>query len=165
MNELQHNWSPDWKGRISDSVQVLGFSNLTDLLAAMPSRPYGDIATLLGNFAPIQIISVQFQEAKLAGKVRDAAKDSLCRNLVEKLPKGWGNGENSEWKSVMALSGWSSEIQVTGGCEELRPILMAVSDALCELPPPKGWSPKGPDDLLIESVFQSHWPIANSSTR
>lgn len=159
MTEPQTVWSKEWANRICDSVKALGFSSLTDLLASLPGCPYSDIANRLGEIAPIQVIALQFREAKLAGTVREAAKDGLCRNLVEQLPNGWGSGEKSEWQSIRALSAWSSEIQVTGECEELKPILLAVSKAIRGLPPPQGWIPSGPDDSILESVFQSHWPV------
>jgi hypothetical protein len=112
MIETQSTWSPDWPDRVGSAIRSLGFANLTDFLASMPARPYGEIANHLGQVAPIQVIAVQFREAKSAGRVREAAKDSLCRNLVEQLPDGWGIGDNADWQSVRALSSWSSEIQV-----------------------------------------------------
>jgi hypothetical protein len=161
MVENQRTWSPDWVGRIDNAIRSLGFVSLTEFLASMPSQPYGEIAKRLGQIAPIQIIAVQFLEAKSARRVREAAKDSLCRNLVEQLPEGWGVGANAEWQTARALSSWSSEIQVTGECEELKSTLLAVAKALREMPPPQGWIPKGPDDSIIESIFDSRWPIGS----
>jgi hypothetical protein len=152
MADSQHAWSQKWADRLERKVQELGYANLTDLLADLPARPYSELAQRLGDVAPIQIISVQFREARLTGRERDAAKDSLVRNLVEQLPNGWGIGEEAEWQAVRALSSWSSEIQVTGECEELKAKLLAVAHALRELPPPRG-----PDDPIIADVFESHW--------
>lgn len=160
MIETQSTWSPDWADRIGSAIRSLGFDSLAEFLVSMPARPYSEIASHLGQVAPIQVIAVQFREAKSAGRVREAAKDSLCRNLVEQLPDGWGIGDKADWQSVRALSSWSSEVQVTGECEELKSTLLAVARALRELPPPHGWIPKGPDDSIIESVFDSQWPIA-----
>ena len=157
MTETHHKWSPDWVDRLGKKIQAFGYANVTDHLADMPGRPYGEIAERLGGVVPIQIISVQIREAKLAGRVREAAKDSLVRNLAEQLPNGWGAGENSDWQSVRALSSWSSELQVTGECEELKPKLLAIAQALRELPPPKGWTPSNPNDPIIENVFDSQW--------
>jgi hypothetical protein len=158
MLETQSTWSPNWSGRIRNTVRSLGFANLTECLASMPSQPYGEIARRLGNVAPIQIIALQFQEAKSSGRLREAAMDSLCRNLVEQLPEGWGVGENAEWQSVRALSSWTSEVQVTGECQEFKSTLLAVATAFREMPPPRGWIPHGPDDSIIESIFDSRWP-------
>jgi hypothetical protein len=94
----------------------------------------------------------------LSGRVQDAAKDSLIRNLVEELPNGWGVGDNAKWKSILALSSWSSELEVTGGFVELSKILNAISDAIRTLPPPIGWLPKSPDDPILDAAFRKYWP-------
>jgi hypothetical protein len=158
MTESSHSWSPDWIERLRKEVLALGFADLTQLLASMPARPYSEVANYLGQIAPIQLIAVQFREAKAAARLRDAVKDSLCRNLAEQLPGGWGVGEKSEWQVVRALSGWSSEIQVTGECQELRAKLLSIASALRNLPPPQEWIPAGPNDSIIEAVFDLHWP-------
>ena len=159
MTQTEQTWQRDWPNALREAVHSLGFSSLTDALAAMPGRPYGEVANRLGNVAPIQVIAIQFREARQSGRVRDAAKDSLCRNLVERLPNGWRVGEKSDWQSVLALSSWSSEIKVTGECPELESTLFAVSSALRATPPPTGWIPLGPHDRIIESAFDLHWPI------
>lgn len=159
MHHNDANWSQESLGRIDQAIQTLGFANLSQFLALVPARPYGEISKQLGDVAPIQIIAVQFQEAKAAGRIRDAAKDSLCRNLVEQLPNGWQKGENADWQTVRALSSWTSEIQVTGECEELKSTLLNVAKCLREVPPPTGWIPTGPDDPIIGAAFDKGWPI------
>ena len=159
MIQTLSTWSPDWGDRIDYAIRTLGFASLTDFLASMPTRPYSEVARLLGQIAPIQIVAVQFQEAKSAGRVRAAAKDSLCRNLLEQLPDGWGVGKNAEWQAVRALSSWSSDIQVTGKCEELEQKLLGIAKALHDMPPPQGWIPNGPEDPVIESIFNLRWPL------
>jgi hypothetical protein len=154
-----HPWAPNWESRIVWEAQSLGFADLTDLLASMPAKTYNEVASRFENAAPIQIIAVQFMEAKAVDRVRDAAKGSLCRNVAEKLPKGWGIGKEAKFDSNLALSRWSTEIVVTGECEELEPFVEAVADALYQLPPPRGWRPQGPGDPLIKSIFDAHWPV------
>ncbi len=157
MTETQHTWSPDWGEQIDDRARALGYADVTELLGNMPGQPYGVVADRLGGVAPIQIITVQFREAKRGGRIREAAKDSLVRNLNEQLPSGWGTGENAEWQSVRALASWSSELQVTGDCEELKSTLFAIAQALRGLPPPEGWVPRTPVDPIIECVFNAKW--------
>jgi hypothetical protein len=157
MATTQHNWSWDWANRIENRARAIGYASLSELLADVPGEPYADVAKRLGDVAPIQVLAVQLREAKLTGRVRDAAKDSLVRNLVEQLPNGWGIGDNSDWQSVRALSSWSSELAVTGGCEELKPRLLAIARALRALPPPSGWIPSSPNDSIIERVFDAEW--------
>ena len=55
MIETQKNWSPDWADRIAGAIQSLGFASLTEFLASMPARPYGEIAGHLGKVVPIQV--------------------------------------------------------------------------------------------------------------
>src|SRR5262249_12655949 len=148
MDEAKSPWSTNWLGQMVNSIRSLGFTNLTQLLASMPCRPYSEVAGRLREVAPIQIIKVQFLEAKSEGRVREAAIDCLCRNLIDQLPEGWGVGENAEWQSVRALSSWTSEVQATGECEEWKSTLLAIAKALRETPPPAGWIPKGQDDSV-----------------
>ena len=51
------------------------------------------------------------------------------------------------------------EVSNIGECEGLEPITMDIARALRALPPPTGWFPAGPDDPIIEAVFDSKWPV------
>lgn len=161
MTQSDHIWLPNWNNRVFQAVRELGFPSLAAFLAKVPSLPYDQVAKRLGHFAPIQIIDAQFQEARELNCVRAAAMDSICRELAEELPEGWGIGEEADWRSIHALSSWTSEIIVTGECEELRYQLRAISTALRALPPPIGWLPGGPDDPIIVAIFDSTWPIGS----
>ena len=90
MIETQKNWSPDWADRIAGAIQSLGFSSLTELLASMPARPYGEIAGHLGKVVPIQVIAIQFREAKLAGGVREFFPERTSSGMQTKNP--WLSG-------------------------------------------------------------------------
>lgn len=151
--------SEDWMKHISVAAKSRGFHRLSELLATMPCRPYAEVASALGVPAPIQIVAARFREPENDWQFREAAKDSLCRNLVEQLPDGWGIGDASEWQAVRALSSWTSEIQVTGGRGDLKSQLHAVARVLREAKPPNGWSPIGPSDPLIEYSFDLGWPL------
>ena len=60
-------------------------------------RPYEEIVDALGGkFAPIQIIGAQYKEARRLDRVRDAAMDALCRNIVERFPRGWAKCDNAD---------------------------------------------------------------------
>lgn len=158
MSELPHIWQQDWPERIEDRVKAIGFQDMTALLADMPAQPNTQVAARLGDVAPIQVISLQFREAKLTGRVQGAASDNLIRNLVEELPNGWGVGDKANWQAVLALSNWSSELKVTGRFVELSQKLGAISDAIRKLPPPNGWLPKSTEDPILDSVFRKYWP-------
>jgi hypothetical protein len=159
MKEVPHVWLPNWNNRVFQAVRELGFPSLTAYLATVPSVTYDELAKRLGNFAPVQIVDAQFEEARALNCVRAAAMDSLCRELAEELPEGWGIGEDADWQSVHALSSWSSEITVTGECEEFDSTTMEIARALRALPPPTGWFPVGPDDPIIVAIFDSKWPV------
>ncbi len=157
MPELPHSFSPDCGTRLQNYLRAEGLSSLSELLASHPNRTYSEIASLVGKVAPIQLIAIQFQEAKKTGRTQDAVKDCLVRNLNEQLPKGWGVGEKAEWKSVLALSSWSSEVKVTGDCDYLDATLFAIVKSLRALPPPTGWTPLGINDPIIGTIFDSCW--------
>jgi hypothetical protein len=157
--QSRHPWEPNWEQRLTSSVQSLGYADLTALLASMPLRAYSEVAQRIGpRVAPIQVISMQFEEARARNTVRDAAMDSLCRNIIEELPNGWATGERAEWKAILALSSWSSEVQSTGRSPELKPVVHRIADHFRSQPPPTGWLPTGPDDPFIVSAFDECWP-------
>ncbi|MBS0261518.1 MAG: hypothetical protein JSS02_06130 [Planctomycetes bacterium] len=154
LSESQNVWSPGWTDRIHTSVRSLGFADLTQLLDSMPAAPYSEVAHHLGKFAPIQIVAVQFKEARLANRVRDAAKDSLSRNLNEQLPGGWGSGNNADFKQASALANWFSELTVTGECGIFKDV---ANEILEHFDAPFGWKPNGPNDPVIEKAFNQWW--------
>jgi hypothetical protein len=157
-SEFPHTWSPAWGANILTAARSLGFETLTAFLGSLPSRTYSEVADRLGKqVAPIQIIAIQFSEAKAKGTVRAAAMDCLSRNIVEQLPDGWGKGTNSDWRAIKALSNWSSEVIATGDCGELEPILDNVMEAFSKAPP-DGWIPIGANDPIIEAIFDEHYP-------
>lgn len=157
--DLGKIWHGPWADRVAQSVRRLGFGSMPQFLGTMPARPWAEVARCLGDhIAPIQIVSVLYAEAKPLGKIRDAAKDALCREIVEELPDGWGVSENADWKAALALGTWTSNIMVTGQCPELEPILDRIVDRIRDNPPPAGWRPSGPDDPLITSIFDAEWP-------
>lgn len=159
MVESNTTWSTNWDDLISHRLKEAGYGSIGQLLAEMPSRPYSEVAQRLDDsIAPIQILRTQYKEAKAAGEMRTAAMDSLCRNIVEEFPGGWGIGDNPDWQLISALSGWSSEIIVTGESAELEPVLDRVMNEIRRLQPTTGWLPKGPDDAIIQKVFDEGWP-------
>jgi hypothetical protein len=163
MESNVHTWSPDWIRNLTLATQAIGYADVTSLLAAMPGKPYREIAQALGStFAPIQIIRLQYDEAKRRGMLRDAAKDALTRNLVEALPAGWGTGENTEWSAILGLSSWSSELQVSGACPELKPVIDEVINTLRRYRIPRGWRPTHPNDPIIAEVFNNAWPASKN---
>ena len=154
-------WGPGWEEGLLARLGELGFGSVLSFLDSLPARPYREVAARLGGgFAPIQLIVGQYREAKAAGRVRHAAMDSLCRVLVEQFPSGWATGENPDWKTILALSTWISELTVTGALPELKAFADAVAEAIRRNPPSAGWAPSGPEDPVLVAVFARGWPAS-----
>ena len=81
--------------------------------------------------------------------------DALCRNIIERVPLGWGVGDNARQRAVSALAGWGSELMVTGGFPHLESIIHRIQDSLA---PPEGWKPNGHLDPVIVDAFNRCWP-------
>jgi hypothetical protein len=160
IDSSQHRWSLDWRENVMASVRTAGFARLNDFLASIPCLPYKTVCErLVGDFAPAQIVSLQYREAKELGKVRGAAKDALCRHICKRLPSGWGVGNNPDFQQASALASWSSELTVTGECSSFEVFANKILD---DFQAPFGWKPSGPDDPVIEAAFDRLWPKDNS---
>ena len=147
---------PQWPERVARLVRAMGYPNLQSFLAARPVATYFDVADEIGHdVAPIQVLCVQFQEAKLINAVRRAAMDSLSRRVLQEFPQGWGIDERAEYRAASALSTWTASIVVSGDCEDYENRLDNIADSL---QPPTGWIPIGPDDPVITAAFDQHWP-------
>lgn len=144
---------------ISERVLTLGYSNLVEFLEARPGSSYEEIAAELGCGAPIQVLSLHYRQAKAQGKLRWAARDSLVRTLRSGLPTGWSSDEPGRlgWPENRALSGWCSEILVTGESPEVESQLHAVIGGLVRHAS-LGWLPEGPDDATVVAAFEEGWP-------
>lgn len=156
--DASNPWLPRNVDAIPQAIHAAGYQNLSDLLEHMPACSYVELVRLIGVPAvPIQLIAIQFKEAKHTGTVRRAAMDNLVRNIVEELPNGWGIGAEAKSKQAMALAGWSTELRVTGGCREKKPQTDQIIKAFRMTPPPSGWIPTGPDDPYIQAIFDEYW--------
>lgn len=90
-------WHGDWRRRLQAKIDVLGFSDLEQYLAANPGLGYVQLAETLGeaNISAAQIYGEQIQRAAKRGETRLAAKDCLARLLNEYLRRGWESGDIS----------------------------------------------------------------------
>ena len=156
--ESSHPWSSSWLSRLRELLSDAGFESVSALLASIPGRPYREVARVLDeSVAPIQLIAAAYAEAKTEGTVREIAQDGLCRNIVEKCESGWGVGENAEWKTIKALSGWCSEVVTTGDNPNLDTIVSRIARRIREMEIPTGWIPQDSSDPIIEQVFGEIW--------
>jgi len=145
--------------RIRSLLHSRGFESTSDLLSRFPAKPYVDLAADLGNdMAALQLEWMQFEEAKEQGKLRDAAMDSLARELAGHLREGWGRGTQVDFNTAGVFADWVTRLEDYD--PDLVPRAEAVWQALHELRPPEGWKPEGPDNPLLAFAFDKGWPRA-----
>ena len=159
MNSKKHIWNESWEADVTNRIKEKGYLDILDLLDDRPGETYNEIASFIGeNVAPIQIIGIQYNQAKKKDKIREALKDSLCRNIIEELPGGYGIGVDPTGKFEDALADWCSEAMVTGGLPELEETLDRIIEGLLQQKIPKGWLPKTANDKIINDIFNEQWP-------
>ena len=156
MNNSTSVWTGDWDSRIRDELEARGFDTLTGFLASVLTETYLDVAKSL-KAAAIQIIVLQFEEAKEYGTSVQAVKDCLVRNLRECLPDGWPNVARGNFQVALALASWKTTVIGRGNCPEFEDraekILTAMLDGAIEL----GWLPESIFDPTIDQVFETFW--------
>jgi hypothetical protein len=168
MNTNKHPLIGDWRARIRDRLLELGFQTVNAFLIEYPGLPYLELSQILGEgiAVPICIVTMQFEEAKAQGNIREAALDALPRAINQYLPTGWQKDggdtlEENEKKRIDLLTANAYAIWVTQleRCDKgLKPLADAVWRALHTCRPDVGWRPTGPNDLLIKMAFEKGWP-------
>jgi hypothetical protein len=156
-NRGERVWGGDWQARLRSSLHSLGCETVQDFLVRYPAEPYLKLVKRLGDHvAALQLVRMQFDEARQSGRVRDAAKDCLCRELVGNLKRGWGMGVRADFHMAGAYANWVTELE---RCQpDTRPLADAVWRVLNEMCPPWGWLPDSPDDPFLASAFARGWP-------
>jgi hypothetical protein len=160
MNPTQTVWSGDWKRRVRSRLHSLGCETMQDFLARFPGESYLRIAERLGDdIAAIQVEVTQYDEAKSLSRIRDAAKDSLVRDLNFHLPDGWRHGAKGDFETSGAYADWVGRAQDAE--QSLRAKADAVWAVLERLHPPAGWKPANASDPTIEAAFAEGWPASS----
>ena len=152
-------WEGDWRKKVLNRVEELGFQSITDFLNSYSRETYVDLAKRLGpDIAGLQIIRLQNEAAKTDEAFRLLAMDALPRELNWHLPDGWRHGAEGDFDTASTFAFWMTRLKL-----ELSPKLedraKSVWKALKELDPPMGWSPGGPDDTFITQAFSKGWPL------
>ena len=152
-------WAEGWKERLQGRLADLGCETVTDFLGMFPVESYIDVAKRLGSdVAAVQLVWGQFDEAKAAGRVREAALDHLVRSLAEAMKrKGWGVGIHWDRIRARGFSTWSAAIKghFPGEYDDQ---VEAVLAALKTSPPPEGWRPQGNCDPYLIAALETGWP-------
>ena len=149
--------------RFRDSIirrrlKELGVRSITEFLAQHPAVPYERLAPTLStdgsDVLPVQLLSLQCEEALASGDAESVARDSLARSISKLFPDGW---EDSPDDLIPRLSAdWIGKLE-TRGLKDFADALQAVHTAIKENQPQLGWRPSGPRDPYIDKVFSIGW--------
>jgi hypothetical protein len=154
-------WQSGWGARLADHLRSAGYRDVLEFMKDNPGKPYKTLAKMLGpDVAPIQLSSVFLRTALAAGKFREAAYDSLIRELTDQLREGWGGGPNPDFPPARAWSAWITSLTVEAGVPSIEPVAMSVWEELKKDPPPLGWKPGNDADEVIRRAFDVGWPEA-----
>ena len=151
-------WQGNWKKRLLDRLQTQGFATLTDYLRQNPTISYLEIADLFGkeDVAAFHVEWLHFEEAVKQAKFRDAAIDSLIREIAHHLPNGWKEEVRGDFDTASVWGDWI--VRLENYASNVRPIASSVWSDLLESEPPVGWKPQGPEDKRITQAFDKNWP-------
>lgn len=164
LNNARRTWEGDWRERVLSRMRSYGYQSVADCLSRFPGEPYVDVVKRLGpHIAAIQLECVQFDEAEKQGALREAAIDSLLRDLNWHLKSGWEGGVRGNFNTSGAYVDWLHRLEGSSRNLPPNPELIQrgemVWKALEELRPPRGWLPIGMTDPFIEAAFATAWPI------
>lgn len=147
-------WTSDWKKRLENRIQALGYTTVSHFAEAHPLETFETLVGLLGErFAPVQIRAELLREAEDAGRLRSCAAALLLR-AVHSIPGGWPIVKPSEDKNTrLILAQWAASLP-----DSCKSAAIGVFDALMagHLAPPS-WTPMSTSDGVIAELFASHW--------
>jgi len=160
---MSNAWSGDWKARVRERVNRLGFDSLPALASAHPGVPFGQLFRLLREtespddttIGYIQFQALFFEEAEANGRIREAIADTLVRRLRQHLRSGWNRGQRLRERKAEARAKWElppSRIPKFGVVTD------KIWDALRDLNPPDDWCPADCNDPIIQEAFRHAWP-------
>lgn len=148
-------WAPNWKERCLDRIRSMGFSSATELLRNMEGVPYSEVAPIVGQCVPAQLLMLQFEEALDENSLRWALADSLVREIREGVPNGWSQGTQKlspESAQLVTLSGWSSSLRTLCGRPEIAVNARNVLPFLRAHAPDR-WIPADTNDPIIVAAI------------
>lgn len=161
LNPSTNAWQGDWRERIYQALEPLGYQSLTTYCANTPTQPLYLIAQQLGpDIAPIQLEWLLRQETEQDNNLDHFAQTILVRYLHELIPEGWGIAPDSDFLSAHAYAKWSSALGK--GYKDLNKQVWAQLKASPALFP--GWLPQGVADPVIADAFRgiSYQPQENN---
>ena len=145
---------------LRDAISSKGFSNPADFFVKYPTASYTTLARTLGpSIAPLALVKLRYQLARHEGSLREAARESLIRELNGHLKRGWGVGTNARFHCASAFSFWLNGFKEYAYSGDDESLLLKVWDALTSSKPPTGWHPTSCNDPLITAAFEKGWPL------
>jgi hypothetical protein len=143
----------------SVALAEMGCSAL-ELLAANPGVSIPDLAKRVNRgITAIGLIMAAYEEAEQRSVVRETAKDLLIRTICEEFPEGWSDEESVH--PVVKIGSWNYGVKRHVKNTALASFASDIVHHIAtDRSPPRGWKPVDRDDPLIESLFESYWPIA-----
>lgn len=159
-DDIEEMWRGGWRTRHLQRMQAMGAATVSEFLARFPAVPlYKLLRELQFLAAPAQIKTLQFDEARRCGVIREASKDLLVRTLNEFTKRGWKCGGRWEQNHASAYSHFINDLAVHSRESALREIGEGVWKALDKSQPPAGWIPTDTNDHLIQEAFRVAWPV------
>lgn len=159
MNRAERTWNGDWKNKVLSRIkETAGCRTATEFIAIYPTEPYLELVKRLGDdVAAIQLESLHFSEAQNDRMIREAAMDSLVRELHTYLKEGWRLGAKDAFETSGAYADWITRLQQKQA--DLKHKADLVWSALEEVQPPTGWLPIDPHDQIVRAAFDKGWPV------
>jgi len=146
------SWQGPWKARLYERVRERGYDSLTAFAEARPTSSLVALAEELGegDVNAVQVFSGLVAEAERSHQLTRLTRAQLVRELFEGLPSGWPTvlDDTSRFEVAHALARWISYTPSTHQ-ERARQVMAA----LLATPPPPGWHPLGPDDVLLLTLL------------
>jgi hypothetical protein len=151
-------WQGDWNNRILDRLRAQHFSTLLEYLRQKPALPYLEVADILGidDVAAIHVEWLHFEEAIKHSQFREAAIDSLVREISHHLPGGWKEETKGDFDTASVWADWI--VRLESYSNNIKPIASAVWRELLDSKPPAGWKPLAAEDQRITLAFDLAWP-------
>ena len=159
MESEERTWTANWPQRLKAQLRRIGFETVEDFLRRFPGEPSTEVVKRIAPWvAAMQLERLQMQEAKLSGRIREAAIDAFARDLNLRLPGGWSSDDRGLSRAAGAIAHALTLVDLEAEAPEHRGKLFATFDALKKHRPPEGWHPTGPDDPLLQRAFAEGWP-------
>jgi hypothetical protein len=150
-NAIGKFWNGDWRARIRESLQSLGFDSMLSYSRARESSTFDLMAQELGgaNLAPIQIMYALRAEIVTSDDFSYFAKSSLIRYLKKHIPDGWKPETSFGVPFHLAVVSWGAcfsdkyKLQVFAVIAKLKSLSASLH----------AWSPVSADDPIIKDLF------------